>query len=76
MYLVNTKPDIFFAVSTLSQFMVELRHFHWVLMKHVLRYLRGIIGYGLRYVLGGEVRLQGYIDSDPGSAVKKNNTSG
>jgi hypothetical protein len=28
MYLVNTGPYIFFAVSTLSQFMVEPRHFH------------------------------------------------
>jgi hypothetical protein len=58
MYLVNTRPNIFFAVSTLSQFMVEPRHFHWVATKHVLRYLRGTVGYGLRYVSGGEVRLQ------------------
>jgi hypothetical protein len=28
MYLVDTRPDIYFVVSTLSQFMVELRHFH------------------------------------------------
>jgi hypothetical protein len=47
------------AVSTLSQFMVDSRHFHWVATKHVLRYLRGIVGYGLRYVLGGEVTLHG-----------------
>jgi hypothetical protein len=64
MYLVNTRPDICFAESTLSQFMVESRHFHWVAAEHVLRYLHGTIGYGLRYVLGGEVRLQGYTDSD------------
>jgi hypothetical protein len=77
MYLVNTRPNIFFAVSTLSQFMVESRHFHWVATKHVLRYLRGTIGYGLRYVSGGEVRLQGYTDSDwAGSAVDRKSTSG
>jgi hypothetical protein len=28
MYLVNTRPIIHFAVNTLSQFMVELRHEH------------------------------------------------
>jgi hypothetical protein len=44
--------------------MVELRHFHWVATKHVLRYLRGTVGYGLRYDSGGEVRLQGYTDYD------------
>jgi hypothetical protein len=42
----------------------------------VLRYLRGTIGYGLRYVSGGEVRLQGYIDSNwAGSAVDRKSTS-
>jgi hypothetical protein len=77
MYLVNTRPDIFFAVSTLSQFMVEPRHYHWVAAKHVLRYLHGTVGYGLRYVSGGEVRLQGYTDSDwAGSAVDRLSTLG
>jgi hypothetical protein len=28
MYLVNTQPDIFFVVNTLSQFLVEPRHEH------------------------------------------------
>jgi hypothetical protein len=28
LYLVNTRPDICFAKSTLSKFMVESRHFH------------------------------------------------
>jgi hypothetical protein len=64
MYLVNTRPDIFFAVNTLSQFMVEPRHYHWVAAKHVLRYLHGTVGYGLRYVSSGEVKLQGYTYSD------------
>jgi hypothetical protein len=35
MYLVNTRPDICFAVNTLSQFMVEPRQGHWVVAKHV-----------------------------------------
>ena len=36
MYLVNTRPDLCFAVNTLSQFMVEPRSVHWVDSKHVL----------------------------------------
>jgi hypothetical protein len=44
MYLVNTRPDIYFAVDTLSQFMVELGRVHWVATKHVLWYLQGIGG--------------------------------
>jgi hypothetical protein len=28
MYLVNTRPNIYFAVNTLSQYMVESKHVH------------------------------------------------
>ena len=42
MYLVNTGPDICYAVNTLSQFMVEPRRAHWATTKHVLRYLQGV----------------------------------
>jgi hypothetical protein len=77
MYLVNTRPDICFAFNTLSQFMVEPRQVHWVATKHVLRYLRGTIGFGLRYVRGDGVRLHGYSDLDwAGSAVDRKSTSG
>jgi hypothetical protein len=57
--------------------MVEPRHYHWVASNHVLSYLHGTIGYGLKYVSGGEVRLQGYIDSDwARSAVDRLSTLG
>jgi hypothetical protein len=64
MYLVNTRPEICFVVNTLSQHMVESRQVHWMATKHMLRYLRGMVGYGLRYVSGGDVNLQGYTDFD------------
>ena len=64
-------------MSALSQFMTDPRHVHWVAAKHVLRYLRGTIGYGLRYTSVEGVRLSGYIDSDwADSAVDQKSTSG
>jgi hypothetical protein len=57
MYLVNTRPNICYAVSVLSQFMSQPSHTHWIASKHVLRYLRGIAGYGLRYASGVDMRL-------------------
>ena len=39
MYLVNTRPDICYGLSTLSQFMIQQRHTQWIDVKHVLRYL-------------------------------------
>ena len=70
MYLIHTRPDICFAVSALSQFMFEPRHKHWVAAKHVLRYLRGFVAFGLRYTSSGGVLLHGYADSNrAGSSV-------
>ena len=77
MYLVNTRPDICFAVNTLSQFMVEPKREHWVAAKHVLRYLRGTVDYGLMYVRSDGVKLAGFTDSDwAGSVVDRKSTSG
>ena len=41
LYLVHIKPDIYYAVSALSQFMSSPKHIHWIVAKHVLQYLRG-----------------------------------
>jgi hypothetical protein len=49
-YLVNTRPNKCFAVNALILFMVEPRYEHWAIAKHVLRYLRGTVEYGLRYL--------------------------
>ena len=55
--------------------MVEPRSVHWVAAKHVLRYLHGTIGYGLRYTAGDGVKLEGFTDSDwAGSAVDRKKT--
>jgi hypothetical protein len=64
MYLTNTRPDICFGVNTLSQYMVESRHFHLIAAKHVLRYLKGTIDYGLRYVVDCQFGLVGFTDLD------------
>jgi hypothetical protein len=77
MYLVNTRPDICYVVNVLSQFMRQSRQTHWIATKHVLRYLRGIVGYGLRYASSVDLSLQGYVDADwAGSAVDQKSTSG
>ena len=64
MYLVNTRPNICFAVNMMSQFMCERRRVQWVAAKHILRYLQGTVDYGLDYRQGDGVRLVGYTDSD------------
>jgi hypothetical protein len=64
MYLVNTKPYICYAVNVLSQFMSQPRQNHWIVAKYVLIYLRGTIGYGLRYASSVYLSLSRYADAD------------
>ena len=64
MYLTNTRPEICFDMNTLSQFLMDPRQVHLVAAKHILRYLKGTIDYGLRYDANQKVNLQGYVDSD------------
>ena len=49
MYSMNMRPDIFLVVNTLSQFLIYLRHLHLIVAKHVLRYLKSIFEYGIKY---------------------------
>ena len=77
MYLVHMRLDICYTVNALSQFMSDLKHIQWVAAKHVLRYVRGTITYGLRYTSSSGVLLAGYADSDwAGSVVDRKSTSG
>jgi hypothetical protein len=77
MYLTNTRPDICFAVNTLSQFLVESRHVHLVAAKHVMRYLKGTLDCGLSYGGDHDFTLSGYTDSNwAGSVSYRKSTSG
>jgi hypothetical protein len=77
MYLTNTRPDICFVVNTLSQFLVEPRRVHLVVAKHVMRYLKGTMDYGLSYDGDHDFTLSGYTDADwEGSIADRKNTFG
>ena len=50
---------------------------HWIAAKHVMRYIVGMVDYGLHYIRGDGVRLVGYSDSDwVGCASDRKSTSG
>jgi hypothetical protein len=74
---MNTRPNIFFVVNTLSQYLVEPRRVHLVTTNHVMRYLKGTLNYGLCYTRDNDFKLYGYTDSDwAGSASDRKRTSG
>ena len=76
MYLTNTRLDICLALNNLSQFLINPRHAHLVATNHILRYLRGIVDYGLKYEVSQNINLEGYVDSNwEGSAIDRKSTS-
>jgi hypothetical protein len=76
MYLMNTRLDICFVMNTLIQYMEKPMQVHLVTEKHVLRYLKVTLDYGIRYVTNHEFGLYGYLDSHwAGSIPNRKSTS-
>ncbi|XP_014755990.1 uncharacterized protein LOC106866396 [Brachypodium distachyon] len=65
-YLINTRPDLAYAVGIVSRFMEDPGVSHMAAVKHILRYIRGTITFGCHYTRRGEgySGLVGYCDSD------------
>jgi hypothetical protein len=76
-YLVNTKPNLSFSVSVMHQFLVEPQQLHLNAMKQILKYLKGIVDYGILYRRGHNVNLEAFLDSDWASDLESiKSTSG
>ena len=74
---MNMRPYICFAMNTLGQFLKYSRHVHLIAAKHILRYLKGTVDYGLNYKADQRMNLEGYVDSNwAGSAIDRKSTSG
>lgn len=63
MYLINSRPNICYAINILSQFIIEPKQLHMSPVQHILRYLRGTIEYGLLYK-NEKLELHDFSDSD------------
>ena len=69
MYLaVSTRPDIAFAVSSLSQFNDCCNETHWTAAKRVLRYLKGTMSMGILFKPTTDP-LKCFVDSDWASCL-------
>jgi len=62
--LSNTRPDISFAVQTLSQFMQHPTSSHLTALHHLLRYVSGTSGQGILLKGLDQLQLSAYSDSD------------
>lgn len=76
--VVATRPDIAYAVNQLSQHLASPTQVHLGAAKHIVRYLKGTISYGLTYRAKGSHnwQLTVYSDSAYANSLKQRSTTG
>ncbi|KAH9699504.1 hypothetical protein KPL71_024380 [Citrus sinensis] len=61
--MICTRPDITQAMGAVSRYMANPGGEHWIVMKRILRYIRGTSDVALCYG-GSEFTVRGYVDSN------------
>jgi hypothetical protein len=62
--LTHTRLDISFVVGLVARYMKKPHESHWKAAKRILRYVHGIVQFGIHYSLGGTPLLVGFTNSD------------
>ena len=64
LYLVQaTRPDLAFAVSTISRFNQCFNESHWNMIKRIFRYVQGTKNLALTYTKNADTNITGYCDA-------------
>ena len=69
LYLLGTRPELYFIVISLSRFVSNPGYIHWIAALRVLFYVCGTPLYGLLIRAGQSLRLKVYVDADHASNV-------
>lgn len=63
-YLTTTRLDLSYVVSYISCFMTARKAEHWVVVKCILRYVKGSLDFGILYSRSKDPWLIGFTDSN------------
>ena len=63
-YLTETRPDIAYSVSVLSQYVSSPIVSHWAVVEHILCYLKEAPRRGILYKKYGHTRIEFFSDTD------------
>ena len=76
-YVVHIRSNIALAVRIVAIFSANPKENHMMFIKRIMRYLKGIEGYGLYYKKNKKFELRAYKDVDwAGSLDDRKSTSG
>jgi hypothetical protein len=77
LYLTHSRPNLSYAVGTVSRFMQEPHEIHWKDAKCILRYVQGTITFGIHYAAESTLYLIEFTDSDwSDDNIDRKSTSG
>ena len=72
-----TRPDLAWVVTKLSQHLGKPNKADWMMIKHVLRYVKGTLNQKLLYTKSKKrLNIIGYSDADWGSSPDRRSTTG
>ena len=63
-YLTITRPDIFYVIHQVSQYLSTPRSTHYAAVLRILRYLKGTLFHGLFYSAQSPLILHAFFDAD------------
>ena len=76
-YVIHNRPNISLTVGIVAIFFANPKEIHMMVVKRILRYLKGTKDYGLYYKKNDKFELKFYIDVDWARNVDDiKNTSG
>ena len=62
-YLLQTRPDLSYSVGITCRYMGTPKKSHVATIKQILRYIKGNLGFVIRYSHGKPMKLLGYSDN-------------
>jgi hypothetical protein len=64
LYLTVSRPDIIFFICLCARYQANLKEFHLIALKRILRYVKGTLNLGLWYGRQIKLNLYGFTDAD------------
>ena len=64
LYLTHSRPDICYAMNSVSIYMQQPHDPHWKVSKRILQYIQGTKTYSIHYAVDSELELVGYTNSN------------
>ena len=64
LYVTASQPDVMQVVGQVARFQAAPKESHIIVVKRILRYLKGTEEYGLWYPKGNNLIIQAFTDAD------------